>query len=165
LARPDYGHCRSAILGIGYAKRALLDALAEVLEVDFADYLARRRPFLTMGELSSLVADGFTVGAHSLDHPPYGQIPLHEQLRQTRESVEFVRATVAVGPAAFAFPFSDEGVEAAFFASAYSVEGLAVSFASGARTQRQWPRNLRRTNMDYREGRSSQVLRRLAAER
>ena len=165
LPRPDHGHCVGAILGVGHANRALLDELAEMLELDFDEYLARRRPFLTVGEISSLVAAGFTVGAHSLDHPHYGELPLQEQLRQTRESVDFVRSTFAAGPAAFAFPFSDEGVGRAFFESAFSTGGLAVSFASGSLPRQQWPRNLRRTMMDEREGSARQVLSRLASRR
>jgi hypothetical protein len=88
-----------------------------------------------------------------------------KQLRQTRESVDFVRSTFAAGPAAFAFPFSDEGVGRAFFESAFSTGGLAVSFASGSLARQTWPRNLRRTMMDEREGSARQVLRRLASRR
>lgn len=165
LPRPDHGHCAAAILRVGYASRALLDELAEMLDLDFGEYLARRRPFLTSDEISSLVAAGFAVGAHSLDHPPYRELPLKEQLRQTRESVDFVRSAFAAGPAAFAFPFSDDGVGRAFFESAFSAGGLAVTFASGSRTQQQWPRNLRRTMMDEREGSAQQVLSSLASRR
>lgn len=165
LPRPDLDCCAAAVLGVGYANRAVLDVLAAILELDFDAYLADRRPFMTSGEIASLVAAGFSVGAHGLDHAPHGELSLEQQLRQMRESVEFVRSTFAAGPAAFAFPFSDAGVGAAFFEAAYASEGLAVSFATGARTQRQWRRNLRRTNMDYRQGSASQVLRSLAAQR
>jgi peptidoglycan/xylan/chitin deacetylase (PgdA/CDA1 family) len=165
LPRPDHERCVGAILRVGHANRIVLDELAAMLELDFDDYLAKRRPFMTVDEISSLVAAGFTVGAHSLDHPRYAELPLAEQLRQTRASVDFVRSTFAAGPAAFAFPFSDEGVGQEFFASAFSTGGLAVSFTSGSRSRQQWPRNLRRTMMDEREGSARQVLRRLASQR
>jgi peptidoglycan/xylan/chitin deacetylase (PgdA/CDA1 family) len=162
LPGSDHARCVGAILRVGHANRGVLDELAEILELDFDEYLARQRPFLTADEISSLVAAGFAVGAHSLDHPHYAELPLDEQLRQTRESVDYVRSTFGAGPAAFAFPFSDEGVGRPFFENAFSTGGLAVSFSSGSRAQ-PWPRNLGRTMMDHREGSASQVLRRLAS--
>ena len=165
LPRPDHGQCAGAIRRVGYANRTLLDELAAMLEVDFDEYLARQRPFLTVKEIGSLVAAGFTIGAHGLDHAPYRELPLEEQLRQMRDSVDFVRSTFAAGPAAFAFPFSHEGVGAAFFESAFATGGLAVSFTSGFRLPQQWPRNLRRTMMDERKGTSRQVLQRLTTTR
>lgn len=165
LPRPDRAQCVGAILRVSYARRALLDELAAILELDLDEYLARQRPFMTVGQISSLVAAGFTVGAHSLDHPHYAELPLQEQLRQTRESVDFVRSTFAAGAAAFAFPFSDNGVGRAFFESAFSTGGLAVSFTSGSRARQRWPRNLARTMMDEREGSARQILSRLASRR
>ena len=77
-------------------------------------------------------------------------------------SASYIRSSFGAGPDAFAFPFTDEGVGREFFESAFSTGGLAVSFASGSRAH-SWPRNLRRTMMDHRDGSASQVLSRLAS--
>jgi peptidoglycan/xylan/chitin deacetylase (PgdA/CDA1 family) len=160
LPQADRARCIAAVLRIGHARRAVLDELAAMLELDFDEYLAQRRPFMTVGEISALVAEGFTVGAHSLDHPRYRDLPLAEQLRQTRESIDFVRSTFGAVTAAFAFPFSDEGVGEAFFE--YAAAEMDVSFGSGRVPRQQRPRHFLRTMMDEREGSSRQVLSALA---
>lgn len=161
----EHRQCIDAILRIDHADRSRLDELAEMLSLDFDEYLATQRPFMTAGEISSLVAAGFTVGAHSLDHPHYRGLPLREQLRQTRESVTFVRSTFGADLAAFAFPFSDEGVGQPFFEHAFAKGGLAVSFGSGFIRREPWRRHLRRTTMDGWTGSSRQVLSALASRR
>ncbi|MFC1664584.1 polysaccharide deacetylase family protein, partial [Pseudomonadota bacterium] len=115
LGLPQTGrqHCLDAILRVNYRSRFLLDELAEIIDLNFGEYLSEKRPFMTMDEISSLIANGFTIGAHSVDHPHYREIALHEQLRQTRESTDFIHNTFASTYTAFAFPFSNEGVNRA----------------------------------------------------
>jgi peptidoglycan/xylan/chitin deacetylase (PgdA/CDA1 family) len=89
--------------------------VAEAVGIDFQDYLATRKPYLTKGQIRGLLREGFHIGAHSIDHPPYSAIPLKEQLRQTRESVFQIRKLFEGKEATFAFPFNDDGVSGDFF--------------------------------------------------
>lgn len=58
---------------------------------------------------------GFSIGAHSMDHPEYRFLPLADQIRQTEESLQVIEARIGPDIASFAFPFTDFGVSAAFF--------------------------------------------------
>jgi len=79
------------------------------------DFLGKEKPYLTTEQIKSLSNNGFTIGAHSIDHPYYYQIPLDEQLRQTRESLDFVTSIVNQKLKLFAFPFTDFKVSKDFF--------------------------------------------------
>ena len=80
-----------------------------------ADFLHTEKPYLTTEQIKTLSKQGFTIGAHSVDHPYYHQIPLKEQLRQTRDSLDFVATVVNQKLRLFAFPFTDFNVDRDFF--------------------------------------------------
>jgi peptidoglycan/xylan/chitin deacetylase (PgdA/CDA1 family) len=82
-------------------------------EVD--DFLKIQKPYLTTAQIKELSALGFTIGAHSVDHPYYYEISFEEQLRQTRESLDFVASIVNQKLRLFAFPFTDFNVSREFF--------------------------------------------------
>jgi peptidoglycan/xylan/chitin deacetylase (PgdA/CDA1 family) len=85
----------------------------ENLQVD--DFLNKEQPYLSTEQIKALSAQGFTIGAHSVDHPYYYEIPLDEQLRQTRESLEFVSSIINQKLRLFAFPFTDFKISKRFF--------------------------------------------------
>jgi len=79
------------------------------------EFLEKDKPYLTTEQIKELSNNGFTFGAHSIDHPYYYTIPLDEQLRQTRESLDFVSSIVTQKLRLFAFPFTDYKVSQQFF--------------------------------------------------
>jgi peptidoglycan/xylan/chitin deacetylase (PgdA/CDA1 family) len=79
------------------------------------DFLNQTQPYLTSEQIKNLNVQGFTIGAHSIDHPYYYKIPLAEQLRQTRESLNFVSSIINQKLRLFAFPFTDYHVYPDFF--------------------------------------------------
>ncbi|MDR1337174.1 MAG: polysaccharide deacetylase family protein, partial [Tannerella sp.] len=105
----------SGILALPYSERHLLDTVASLLEVDFQAYLDKNRPYLTVSELKEMQEKGFTVGAHSIDHPPFAELDESEQIRQAVESCHFVKETFHEPAAYFSFPFSDEKINGSFF--------------------------------------------------
>lgn len=104
-----------AILLIKYARMNVIDEIANVLEIDFRSYLNKIEPYLTQAQVQKLLADGFTIGAHSIDHPLYADLSLEDQIHQTLESVKYVRNTFHLDYGAFAFPHSDLGVSKTYF--------------------------------------------------
>jgi peptidoglycan/xylan/chitin deacetylase (PgdA/CDA1 family) len=104
------------VLSIGYSDRAMLDEIAQRVGLDFGIFLSTYRPYMGIVHLNSLAQQGFTLGGHSLDHPMYKSLEIAEQVRQTVESVEWVGSRWKM-PAAFAFPFTDDGVSSRFFRS------------------------------------------------
>jgi peptidoglycan/xylan/chitin deacetylase (PgdA/CDA1 family) len=108
-------HLKKKVLRIGYAHGAELDALATQHDVDVDFFLKKYQPYLTHAQVQHLLAAGHSVGAHSLDHPLYADLPLTDQLHQTEASAAAVRARWGVAQPAFAFPFTDAGVGPLFF--------------------------------------------------
>jgi len=73
----------------------VLDGVALVLEYDVDDYLRTRQPYVTMEQIRGLPDNGFTTGAHNIDHFYLGCISLADQLQHLRESVEFLKSGIA----------------------------------------------------------------------
>lgn len=107
-----------ALRKVNYGGRNIIDELAHVMGVDFHDYLRLQRPYLTKNQTDRLQQEGWALGAHSLDHPQFSEIPLNEQLRQTRESIEAVVELFNPPSRLFAFPFTAHGVGDAFYTAA-----------------------------------------------
>jgi peptidoglycan/xylan/chitin deacetylase (PgdA/CDA1 family) len=60
---------REICLSVNYQERQMLDDIASVFDFSFPFYLNEYQPYLNTIQLKSLAAKGFTLGAHSLDHP------------------------------------------------------------------------------------------------
>lgn len=113
----DIKYCSipSCVLSIKYWQRELVDSIADILDVDFHDYLLKTKPYLTTDQINKMVNDGFTIGAHSIDHPLYATLIPEEQVRQTIESTSFIRNKFKLNYGAFAFPHSDLSVSKKYF--------------------------------------------------
>jgi peptidoglycan/xylan/chitin deacetylase (PgdA/CDA1 family) len=98
------------IYTVSYSTRHLLDEMASLLEVDFQSFLKTEKPYLTSDEIKEMQTMGFTVGAHSIDHPNFGELETTEQIRQITESCAFVKETFGEQKTYFSFPFSDENI-------------------------------------------------------
>jgi peptidoglycan/xylan/chitin deacetylase (PgdA/CDA1 family) len=93
----------------------LLDELGEKIEISFVDYLEKQLPFLSLPQLKSLDKSGFSIGAHSIDHPYYDIISRDEQKVQTIESCNYIQNNLPAGPVLFSFPHSDVNLPQTFF--------------------------------------------------
>lgn len=102
------------ITRVTYSTKPRLDDLARLIGFDFQDYLINHRPYMDEGEIKKLISNGFTIGAHSMDHPEYSHISYEEQLRQTRESINYVSRTFGLAYKVFAFPFNDDFISSRF---------------------------------------------------
>lgn len=92
-----------------------VDSLASTLGVDFEKYLEKEKPYLTTIQLQELIDKGFTIGAHSKDHPLYNLILEDEQIEQTLNSIQFLKEKFHLNYSVFSFPFTDDGVKLSFF--------------------------------------------------
>jgi peptidoglycan/xylan/chitin deacetylase (PgdA/CDA1 family) len=93
----------------------LLHELSVLLELSFEAYLKKHRPFLTDTQLIEMTRKGYTIGAHSWDHPYYHLISDEEQQRQTIDSCAYVLERYAPAFNSFSFPHSDARQPQAFF--------------------------------------------------
>lgn len=127
------GELSKAVSSINYLDRHLADPIAALLGIDLEHFRNTEKPFMTSGQVHSLVNDGFGIGAHSIDHPLYKLLPLEEQIRQTIVSLDVLRSTFSLPYGAFAFPHTDEGVSEAFFQQ-LSADRLAPQIIFGNQT-------------------------------
>ncbi|MBP6810609.1 MAG: polysaccharide deacetylase family protein [Saprospiraceae bacterium] len=136
-------------LAVKYENRHLLDTWAEAIGLDFAAFLVDQKPYLSTVQIQDMQAKGFTFGAHSLDHPQYGQIPLEEQIRQTVQSLSEVKSCFGVALNTFAFPFTDDGVGLEFFNTVQEKLGEPLlSFGSASAKRDEVPTHLQRFAME-----------------
>ena len=108
-----------------------LDAIGDIIDVDFDGYLQTRAPYLTVEQVEDILDNGFEIGSHSIDHPLYEGLDLPEQIRQTKESTQVIKSTFNLGYGAFAFPFNDYGVSKHFFDEIYRDGLVDITFGSG----------------------------------
>lgn len=141
----------AGLRAVPWSHRALLDPIADIAEVSFADFLAQRRPYLTHAQVDSLLAAGFRIGGHSIDHPRYRDIPLDEQLRQTRTSQQYLVDHFAIRERVFAFPHSDLGVSRRFFEIVRGDGTVEATFGTAAPLLDRVPGSFQRFSMEKTE--------------
>lgn len=106
----------------------LTDDLAAIFEFSFTDYLVQKKPFLTTAQLIELNQKGFTIGAHSWDHPYYDLLSQEDQLLQTQRSIEFVKEKIQPSVATFSFPHFDNNIPQSFFAELAAATSVDLLF-------------------------------------
>ncbi|MEZ5104909.1 MAG: polysaccharide deacetylase family protein [Draconibacterium sp.] len=89
----------------------ILDKVAVIIDLDFEDFLQSRKPYLTTEQLIQLQNQGFTIGAHSVNHPEFWLISAEKQKEEIVQSVNWVKENVHPKIKTFAFPYSDFGVD------------------------------------------------------
>ncbi len=125
-----------------------LDAVAEKLNISFADYLKTYKPYMTIKELQQLERDGFIIGGHSHNHLLFSNLPEDKQLIQTVESLKFVNQHFSPKHKLFAFPFTDFGVKQTFFEKLYKTNLVDFSFGTAGLKKDSFPKNIQRIPMD-----------------
>ncbi len=149
MARKKAGQSwKPFLLSVRYEGRGVLKDIADELAIDFPACLQHQPCYMSLEELQYLEREGFTIGAHSIDHPRYDVLPLAEQLRQTRESLAFVEKHFAPPVRAFAFPFTDFGIGPRFFEE-LGEEGICgLSFGCAGLKKDEAPMHLQRIPFD-----------------
>jgi peptidoglycan/xylan/chitin deacetylase (PgdA/CDA1 family) len=157
-ASSDCTTLRARVLSIRYGQKALVRCLAETLDVDLDQYVRETRPYLSSGQIATLLDMGFSIGAHSHDHPLYADLPLSQQVAQTRRSMEVLDTRFGVSPKAFAFPHTDSGVEESFFSAVFPERLLDVSFGTAGLVSHFHPRNIERVSMEKTSAPAADIL-------
>jgi peptidoglycan/xylan/chitin deacetylase (PgdA/CDA1 family) len=98
------------ILHASIHQSEIIDEAAEMLGIDFQDFLKKQQPYLTTSQLKSLQQEGFTIGAHSYHHPEFWQISEKQQKIEITSSMNWVSKHLDPKVKAFAFPFTDSGI-------------------------------------------------------
>jgi hypothetical protein len=64
----ESNNIKEGILSVKYQQKDILDEIADLMNVDFNDYLLKYEPYLTSDQIDNLIKNRFTIGAHSIDH-------------------------------------------------------------------------------------------------
>jgi peptidoglycan/xylan/chitin deacetylase (PgdA/CDA1 family) len=119
----DKGALSYRLLKVNYKTKDVLNDIAALIDIDFREYAQMYDIYLHEEDIKTLLKQGFTIGAHSIDHPEFRLEEPEEQIMQTIESLEYLQDHFAVDIALFSFPFSDEDVSAGFFEKILKPEG------------------------------------------
>lgn len=98
------------ILKATISQENILDEVAGLLGINFNDFLAETKPYLTTEQLLKLKEQGFSIGAHSFYHPEFWKISDEEQLEEIKKSMDWLLEKINPEIKAFSFPFTDSGV-------------------------------------------------------
>lgn len=138
----------ASIKNVKYNHAYLLDQIAGILQIDFNEFLKNYKPYLEREQLNKLIAEGFTIGAHSIDHPEYRYISKEEQIRQTQESIQRVNEYFKPAIKTFAFPFNDTSVSKSFFETIFNKKIIDLSFGGAGLKKDSFKNHLQRIPME-----------------
>lgn len=114
---------------------SLLDKLAMKLDLSFDEYLREQTPFLSSNQVRELAQKGFSIGAHSWDHPYYSLISPEEQQKQTIDSCLYIKEKFSPPLNLFSFPHSDKQITQTFF-DRMGLSGTSVDIFFGTQNQK-----------------------------
>ncbi len=103
------------LLSLNHKNTNVIEQIAKLLEIDFAEYLQKHKPYMSSNQIKELHNQGFYIGAHSANHFYYSQLTENEQIQQTIDSLDFVIREFNPEFKLFAFPFTDYKVNKSFF--------------------------------------------------
>lgn len=138
----------SVLRKLTWRDEALIDAVAAIGQVDFDGFLTSQKPYLTSEQVKTLRQQGFVIGSHSYDHPLFSELSDEERAAQVEESFRFFEEKLEISERIFAFPFTDDGVQAAFIRSLREQHGVAVSFGTAGLKDDVFPFHLQRIAME-----------------
>jgi len=137
------------LLSLTYHDCDIINDISIKLDIDWDTYLKNEKPYLTFEQLNELKEKyGFTIGAHSVDHPMYSTISIDEQIRQTKESMAFVDQHFPNQQKLFAFPFTDYGVSDSFFNQMQASKIIDFSFGTAGMKDEELEKHVQRIPME-----------------
>ena len=155
---------KNALLSLDYTKKDALDVIATLVDCDFTDYLLKYQPYLTSEQVHKLIGKGFSIGAHSMDHPKYSLIPFQEQLYQTRASITYICEKFSLDYGAFAFPNGDDNLSDEYFKDIFADGKLEASFGNVGKLRNIHPRHFPRLPMENESATTEKVIGRYYAK-
>lgn len=137
------------LLEVTFNEKDEIDNFAKTLNIDFNEYLEKVKTYLSTLQIKDLINQGFTIGAHSQNHPLYNLLDEKKQISQTLNSVNYLKQEFDLDYSVFSFPFTDDGVKKSFFKAIESKVDL--TFGSAGMKKDSVKFNLQRIPMEKNE--------------
>jgi peptidoglycan/xylan/chitin deacetylase (PgdA/CDA1 family) len=134
------------ILQAKIAQTPLLDTVANLIGLNFDEFLRQQQPYMSTEQIKKVASQGFTVGAHSHNHPEFAEISFEKQMAEVRTSMGQLGEIVKTEIRAFSFPFTDSGVSGKLLRAIHQ-EGLCdvtfgtagIKYDSAGRHRQRYP--------------------------
>lgn len=137
------------LLAINYNNKEVLNELALKVGLSFSSVLEKQKPYLTSSQIKELINNGFTIGAHSVDHPFFMDINQDNQLEQVKESLKFLKNNFNIEYSSFSFPFADYGLKSSFFKSINENNSIDISFGTSGIKKDKISNNFQRISFEF----------------
>lgn len=138
----------NSLKSINYNNQNILSEIADLLEIDFENYLKNNKVYLDFEDLNTIRNKGFGIAAHSWDHPYYNQLSFDEQITNSNRSLEYMKENNFLDDV-FAFPFTDFGLKNDFFVTLFNKnDHLKYTFGSAGVKLDSFEKNLQRIPME-----------------
>lgn len=156
----EYGNSYGSLLQVSYRNREWLNNLSELIEYSFKDFLTGSKPYLTGDQIRSLTNQGFTFGAHSIDHPRYEELNPDDQVYQTQKSLDEITRNFNLNYRLFSFPFADSNVPKTFFDRIFTAENPIADFTFGSSGLKKdlYPKNIQRIPMELKSYTAQEII-------
>ncbi len=153
-----FENIKLSLIKLNYHDQNLINEIADVIEIDFDQWLLKNKPYLSMEQIKDLIGRGFSIGSHSKDHPRFKNISLSDQKLQFEESFAHLERTFNLEERMFSFPFGDEEVSAQFFDWLYSDGKCKMSFGVSGLKDDYCPHHIHRIPMDNCRGTTQEFI-------
>jgi peptidoglycan/xylan/chitin deacetylase (PgdA/CDA1 family) len=109
---------------------SLLREICAQLDLNYEAWLSSEQPYLTTSQVKKLIADGFAVGSHSVDHPLLKDIEDQQKLEQILASTNAITSQFSLNYRVFAFPYGEFGIDPSFLARLQASQSLDICFGT-----------------------------------
>jgi peptidoglycan/xylan/chitin deacetylase (PgdA/CDA1 family) len=147
-----------AIRIVNYRQQPLLDAIADIVEVDFQDYIKECPVYLSSQQVMELLDMGFEIGGHSPDHVDFTSLDPGEMINQVRNSVLDIQRRFVKAPGYFSFPFTSHSVPGDVIDQLLNDKMIRVLFGTAGLKKTWDQRFIQRIPMEGLEVSAKQVL-------
>ncbi|MFW6016988.1 MAG: polysaccharide deacetylase family protein [bacterium] len=111
----NFNKLTNELLKLSYGDQNFINELAQIIGINFREYLEKEKPYLSLDQLYDLQKRGFYIGGHTIDHPYLQSMSLNEQVRQTIKSTDFFHRNFNNNINIFAIPFNNKGLTKEFY--------------------------------------------------
>ncbi len=125
----NYNHPKD-LLKIGDKDKDIAEKIAPIVNIDFEEFLKIQQPYLSLQQIQSLTDKGFTIGAHSMTHPYFPKLSEDEQLKETIDSLNWVKEKSGQKDGLFSFPYTDFQIRNSFFENLNGIAELTFGTAN-----------------------------------
>jgi len=116
------------------------DRLCKVLEINTGAYLASQEPYLSSKQIKQLGIDGFTIGAHSLNHTSLSLLSVVEIEEIIFQSCQIIQSITEQEHIPFAFPYSSEDMSSEFLNKVRANhDNIGLFFGGDGVQKNNWP--------------------------